>query len=385
MNSGDDVAMHKITFYPVGNGDTSQIVLDNGKRILFDYRHLKKTENGEGPEIDLKGRLKEDLKRAERSSFDVVAFTHGDKDHIENSTEFFELRHAPKYQGNGRIKIEELWVPAAMILETATNDQQSDEFVIWRREARQRLKEGKGIRVFSRPDKLKAWLEENGLTIEDRKHLITDAGQMVPGFSLEKDGVEFFCHSPFIKHVYEGDDLRNDASLIFNVRFKVGENTFDYLAVGDSTWEVLEDIVQITKAHKNEDRLAWDLYNIPHHCSYLALSDDRGDFETTPKPLVKKLLLAGKEGAYIVSSSRPIEDTRAGREQQQPPHIQAKKCYKRYLDEVGGAKFLVTMEEPNKDKPEPLVFSVGSDGITLEKAIKSAPAIIVSHSAPRAG
>ena len=122
--------MHKITFYPVGNGDTSQIVLDNGKRILFDYRHLKKTENGEGPEIDLKGRLKDELKRAERSSFDVVAFTHGDKDHIENSTEFFELRHAPKYQGNGRIKIEELWVPAAMILETATNDQQSDEFVI---------------------------------------------------------------------------------------------------------------------------------------------------------------------------------------------------------------------------------------------------------------
>ena len=385
MNSGEDVVMHKVTFYPVGNGDTSQVVLDNGKRILFDYRHLKKTENGEGPEIDLKDRLKNELKEAKRSSFDVVAFTHGDKDHIENSTEFFELRHAPKYQGNGRIKIEEIWVPAAMILETATNDQQSDEFVIWRREARHRLKEGKGIRVFSRPDKLKAWLEENGLTIEDRKHLITDAGQTVPGFSLEKDGVEFFCHSPFIKHVDEGDDLRNDASLIFNVRFKVGENTFDYLAVGDSTWDVLEDIVQTTKVHENEDRLAWDLHNIPHHCSYLALSDDKGDFETTPKPLVRELLLAGKEGAYLVSSSRPIEDTRASREQIQPPHIQAKKCYKRYLDKVGGAKFLVTMEEPNKEKPEPLVFNVESAGITLEKAIKSAPAIIVSHPAPRAG
>ncbi|HPF60242.1 MAG TPA: hypothetical protein PK820_15855, partial [Candidatus Competibacteraceae bacterium] len=137
--------------------------------------------------------------------------------------------------------------------------------------------------------------------------------------------------------------------------------------------------------HKNEDRLAWDLYNIPHHCSYLALSDEKGDVETTPKPLVKELLLAGKEGAYIVSSSHPIEDTRAGREQIQPPHIQAKKCYKRYLDKVGGSKFLVTMEEPNKGKPEPLVFKIESNGITLEKVIKSAPAIIVSHSAPRAG
>ena len=43
---------HKVIFYPVGNGDTSQIVLENGKRILFDFRHLLKTENGEGPEIN---------------------------------------------------------------------------------------------------------------------------------------------------------------------------------------------------------------------------------------------------------------------------------------------------------------------------------------------
>ena len=87
---------HKVIFYPVGNGDTSQIVLENGKRILFDFRHLLKTENGEGPEINLKDRLKDDLKKANKTSFDVVAFTHGDKDHIENSTEFFELHHANK-------------------------------------------------------------------------------------------------------------------------------------------------------------------------------------------------------------------------------------------------------------------------------------------------
>ncbi|MDP3014637.1 MAG: hypothetical protein Q8M92_10360, partial [Candidatus Subteraquimicrobiales bacterium] len=105
--------MHQIIFYPVGNGDTSQIILDNGKRILFDFRHLKKAEDGEVPEIDLKSRLKEELKGSKKMSFDVVAFTHGDKDHIENSTEFFDLLYAKKYQGNDRIKIDELWVPAA--------------------------------------------------------------------------------------------------------------------------------------------------------------------------------------------------------------------------------------------------------------------------------
>ncbi|WP_175906856.1 hypothetical protein [Burkholderia sp. BCC1640] len=376
---------HRIVFYPVGNGDTSQIVLENGKRILMDYRHRKKTEDGEGPEINLKARLKQELNDAGRDSFDVVAFTHADKDHIENSTEFFELRHAEKYQGDGRIKIDTLWVPAAMILETGTNDQQLAEFVIWRQEARHRLKEGKGIRVFSKPEKLKGWLEENGLTLESRRHLITDAGQIAPDFDIVIDGVEFFCHSPFIKHVDEGDDLRNDASLIFNVRFRKNGQNYDYLAVGDSTWSVLEDIVETTKAHGNMDRLAWDLYNIPHHCSYLSLSDDKGEFETTPKPLVEEILLSGKDGAYIVSSSCPILDTKDGREQTQPPHIQAKKCYETFRKKTGGAKFLVTMEEPNATTPEPLEFKVDSQGLSLARAAASAVGVIISKPAPRAG
>lgn len=377
--------MHKVIFYPVGNGDTSQIVLENGKRILFDFRHLKKAENNEEPKINLKDQLNKELKEAGRSSFDVVAFTHGDRDHIENSTEFFELRYAVKYQGNGRIKIDTLWVPAAMILDTGTNDQQSDEFIIWRQEARYRLKEGKGIRVFSKPDKLKIWFEQNDLTVDSRRHLITDAGELAPDFTLDKDGVEFFCHSPFIKHVDDNYDLRNDAALIFNTRFKSGNNTFDYLAVGDSTCDVLEDIVQITKKHKNDDRLAWDLHNIPHHCSYKALSDDKGEKETVPNPLIEELLQMGKEGAYLVSSSNPIEDTKAGYEQTQPPHIQAKKCYQKYLRQVSGNKLFVTMEEPNLKQPEPLVFKIESSGISLDKKIVSAASIITSSPAPRAG
>lgn len=381
--------MHEVVFYPVGNGDTSQIILENGKRILFDYRHQKSSENGKGPEINLKDRLKDELKKADKDSFDVVAFTHADKDHIENSTEFFELQYAQKYQGNGRIKITELWVPAAMILENGTNGEQSEEFIILRQEARHRLKEGKGIRVFSKPDKLKNWLEENGLTVESRKHLITDAGQVVPGLTLAADGVEFFCHSPYIKHIDgEEDVLRNPASLIFNVRFMAGSNTYDYLAVGDSEWEVLEDIVNTTKYHKNDDRLAWNLFNVPHHCSYLALSDTKGETETIPKPKVKELLLCGKEGAYLISSSNPIYDTKEGREQTQPPHIQSKKCYERYLKEVEGAKFLVTMEEPNGLHPEPITFKIESTGISRAvkvASVMSGVASLLTNPAPKAG
>lgn len=377
--------MHKVIFYPVQNGDTSQIILDNGKRILFDFRHLSCGEDEDEPAIDLKAQLKEELSKAKRDYFDVLALTHGDLDHIAHSTEFFELRHAPKYQGNGRIKVNELWVPAAMLLESSTIDQRSAEFVIWRREAQYRLREGKGVRVFSKPEMLKTWLEKNGLTLESRRHLITDAGQIVPSFSLASDGVEFFCHSPFVKHVDDGDDLRNDASLIFQVRFEVMGVQTNYLAVGDSTCDVLEDIVRTTKWHKNEDRLEWHLFNIPHHCSHHALNPDKGEKETVPLLLVKELLLYGQPGAYIVSSSKPINNTREAYQQKQPPHVQARNCYERYLRQVSGRRFVVTMEEPNERKPQPLEFYITSAGVSLNTTGNSGVNIIVSSPAPRAG
>jgi hypothetical protein len=47
------------SFYPVGNGDTSQIVLSQGRKVLFDFCHRKKADGADTPEIDLKKRLKE--------------------------------------------------------------------------------------------------------------------------------------------------------------------------------------------------------------------------------------------------------------------------------------------------------------------------------------
>lgn len=376
--------MHKVIFYPVGNGDAGQIVLENGKRLLFDFHHRKKLEEEGSTDFNLSKHLKDELKKAKRDYFDVVALTHGDDDHIANSTEFFELRYAEKYQGDGRIKIAELWVPAAMILESGTAEQQKNEVFIWRQEARYRLKQGKGIRVFSKPDKLKAWLEANELKLEDRRHLITDAGQLVPGFTLANDGVEFFCHSPFIKHVDGGDVLRNEASLIFQVRFEVDGTPFNYFAVGDSEHGVLDDIVAISKFHKNDHRLDWDLYNIPHHCSYLALGPEKGEKNTEPTANVAELLRHGQNGAYIVSSSNLIGSDKAAYEASQPPHVQAKNTYQEFLKEVDGRRFLVTMEHPLAAKPEPIVFEISGGGGNL--ALKrSASAAIISSTAPRAG
>jgi hypothetical protein len=377
--------MNKVRFYPVGNGDTSQIVLENGKRILCDFCHRADGEEPESPLIDLKKTLREELKADKRDYYDVVAFTHGDDDHISNSTEFFWLQHDKKYQGKDRIKINELWVPAGMVLEPGTKENKDSEVIIWRQEARYRLREGKGIRVFSRPQELKKWFEDNKIDFEAKKHLIVDAGKLVPGFTLKDDQVEFFVHSPFVKHTSGGDQLRNDCSLIFQVRFEVEGTRTDYFAVGDAGYEVFEDIVDATKAHKNDDRLDWHLFSIAHHCSYTALGPDKGEKETKPTPKVEELLRHGKPDGYMVSSSLPVSDDREAYKQDQPLHIQARKTYEKYLKEVKGRKLLVTMEEPNASHPVPIEFEVTGQGLRLGgEAVKGAAAIISSYT-PRAG
>ena len=369
--------MHSVKFYPVGNGDCSQIILANGKRLLFDYCHRKQSEDDADPRIDLKAALRQELREAHRDNYDVTAFTHGDGDHIAGSTDFFYLEHAKAYQSDDRIKMGELWVPAAMILEEGIDG----ETRVLRQEARYRLKQGKGIRVFSKPDRLVDWLRAQGLTLASRAHLITDAGQLVPGFTKATDGVEFFVHSPFSKHVNGGTVQRNEAALILHATFQVDSTETRYLMIGDSEWAVLADIVNITRSKARYDRLKWDLYNIPHHCSYLALGPEKGTNRTIPVDEVQWLLDQGQVGCILISSSDPIpnEDTN------NPPHRQAARTYRDTIEKNKGDRFEVTMEHPNRQKPKPVEIKIGRDGVKLIKLGLWGGPFVTSKPSPRAG
>jgi len=366
--------MHTLTFYPLGNADSCLIQLEKGKKLLFDYANKRDPEDNSDRRIDLAEELRNTLETANRNYLDVVAFTHGDDDHVHGASDFFFLEHAEKYQSGERIKISELWVPAAMILEEGIED----EARILRAEARHRLIQGKGIRVFSRPEALAGWLEENGLTIDSRRHLITNAGQLVPDFSKAAAGIEFFVHSPFSKHCDEGEIDRNDACLGFQATFDTGTQL---LLTADATHEVWQDIVSISKAHGNQSRLAWDILKIPHHCSYLSLGPDKGKTKTVPVEDVKWLLEQGKQGAVLVITSDPIPSG----DEIQPPHRQAYNCYEDYRAMHNG-KMHVTMEWPTKEKPDKFVINIDSiGGATVAKRISAPAVIITSRPAPRAG
>src|SRR5262249_10631971 len=150
-------------------------------------------------------------------------------------------------------------------------------------EARYRLKKNYGIRVFSRPAALEAWLKQNGLTLESRKHLITDAGQLIPGLTLDKDGAEVFVHSPFAWRQDETTVVdRNRDSLVVQLTMRVDGVMTRAILGSDVDYDALSAIVQTTRTHKRAERLEWDIMKLPHHCSYLTLGPDRGDDETEP-------------------------------------------------------------------------------------------------------
>lgn len=372
--------MPKNTFFPLGNADCSLIDLDNGRKVLFDYANTRNADDDRDRRIDLPSVLRADLLAARRDDYDVVAFSHLDQDHTKGATKFFYFEHDAAYQGGNRIKIRELWVPAAVIIEDA--DTLGDEHSVIQAEARYRLRQRKGIRVFSRPERLSGWLADQGMTLDEVRHLVTDAGQVVPGFTTEADGVEFFVHSPFATRQ---DDCtlvdRNSDGLVLQATFTVGGVETKLILSGDSPHDVLTDIVAVTLAHGRADRLEWDIFHLPHHCSYLSLGPEKGKEVTEPVPNVKWLFEEqGRSGCIIVSPSDPIPtfDT------VQPPHRQAANYHRGNVATKNG-EFKVTMEHPSRTLPAPLVIRIDAMGARVEKRNPSGASSIIGAQAPRAG
>lgn len=376
--------MHKVTIYNLGNADTTRIDLANGKKILVDYANMRCTTDPKDKRANLPIELRADLRVAKRAYYDVVAFTHLDADHTLGSSEFFELWHATTYQGGDRIAINEIWVPAAVILEEGCEG----ETRILRQEARYRLKAGKGIRVFSSPGMLDNWLTSQGIKLADRQHLIIDAGNLIPTFNLGADGVEFFVHSPFASRTENGGLLnRNSDALTLQATFEqVGRKTRMHF-FSDIDCEVIKEIVRVTEYHSKFDpsrldRLKWDIFKIAHHCSYTSLSSEKGDSITVPDNNIKRLFEQyGQSRSIMISTSKPIP---SNDDDKQPPHRQAAAYYKNQASKMNG-QFLVTMEFTSVLFPEPIVIKIDHLGPTIGKAITSGGVAATSSVSPRAG
>jgi hypothetical protein len=367
--------MPTVTFFPIGNADTCLIELDNDRRVLFDFADMRNRDDEGDKRCDLEKELRDRLDGAKE--IDVVAFTHLDTDHCKRATEVFWLEHAEKYQGDDRIKIKTMWVPATAILEVGVKGQART----LRAEARHRFVEGEGIRVFGRPDALDDFLEERGIEPKKRRNLISDAGTLCPEFNLVADGLEIFVLAPFAEHCDDGTYKRNDTGIFMQATFDVEKRITRLILSADVGHEVIDDIIRVTRKKGNDDRLMWDINNVSHHSSYLSLAAEKGKDKTEPGERLKWLYeKQGQAKGLLVSTSCPIP---TDDDSDQPPHRQAANYYKGVAQDLGGS-YLVTMEQPTAARPKPLVIEIGSKGYNVKKSPGGAPAIL-SGATPRAG
>ena len=373
----------KVHFFPLGNADTLRIDLADGRKLLVDYADTRNRDDENDLRCDLPEELRRDLRKAGRDYYDSVCITHLDNDHCKGFGDFFWLEHAKAYQDDNRIKISDLWVPAAAVLE----ENLKDDARLIRAEARHRLKTGKGVLIFSRPDRLKQWMKKNDIDYDSRKHLIVDAGRLVPGYSKEGAAqAEFFVHSPFGWRLDETTVLdRNEASIVMQVTFREGRRDSYLLLGSDIAHETISEIVQVTKTHGNQDRLLWDLMKLFHHCSYLAIGPERGTDETKAVPDVKWLFeTQSRNRGTIVSSSWPIPVKGSKNDEDvQPPHRQAASHHRRVTKQVDG-QFTVTMEEPSQTRPGSFGYEITAFGVALIVAA-SIVSTVAAAATPRAG
>ena len=188
-------------------------------------------------------------------------------------------------------------------------------------------------------------------------------------------------HSPFGQRLNDNEVVdRNKDAIMVQATFVVEDVETKLLVGSDIPWDHLKEIVEVTRAHGRDVRLEWDIFHLPHHCSYLSLSDEKGDELTTPDPEIAWLYESqSPKGAILISPSWPIpsEDT------DQPPHRQAAAYYRSVARNVGG-EFMVTMEYPSAARPKPIVIKIDRTKAFVSRPSYGAPAI-VSSTAHRAG
>ncbi len=377
--------MHKLTFYPVGNADTFVIRLSGGKQLIFDYANRRNPDDEDDKRCDLPTELRKELDADKRKSYDVAVFTHLDLDHYDGMTEFFYLEFDKAYQGKvdgkERIKMDVMWVPAAVLIENLEEEEEESQVI--QKEAWYRLKNKKGILVFSRPDRLKEAIEKKGIKFDEVKHLIIDAGRTVASFTQANDGIEFWVHSPHGSR--QNDDKvvdRNDHAIVLLAAFLVDGVETKVQLFADVTHEVIGDIVNVTRNKKRDYRMEWDVFKIAHHCSYTAVGPEKGKTVTKATDEVDWLFnTQGHDKGIIVSPSKPIP---TDDDDNQPPHRQTAKYYSNVTDDKDG-EFVVTMQHPKPSAPKPLIILIDKGKARIQKDQVPAVAAIAGATAPKAG
>ena len=332
-----------LVFWPVGNGDSTTIVVDAETCLQVDLNHLEKSEDGDDASWAVVDELVKRLPRVNgRPYLAAFALTHPDQDHCRGFAELLD-----------KVDIGELWFTPRIFGEYGKDlCEDAKEF---KKEAERRVKKtieteddpgaGNRIRVFGysellEDDEFKDFPEDrlsvpgNELTVIDEKDV--------------SDEFRAFVHAPF-----KDDDVgdRNDTSLGMQITLYHGAQKLRALLLGDLSYPIIKRIFEVSE----KDDLAWNVLLAPHHCSKAAMywKDEGEDDEKLKKHIVEEMDEASVEPNRVVSSSNPVPSSnKAG---DNPPHAKAKTQYETITE-----SFLCTM-----DQDEPIVAEIDDKKVVL--------------------
>ena len=375
---------HIIKYYPVGTADCTLIKLDNGKTIMVDCQILADLKDGNGKQVmfDVKADLLKELKKdaAGRPFVDLFISTHPHDDHTKGFEGNFyhgDIAYYDRDKNKDQIIIEELWItPRGMKNNLADTAEEV------RREAKRRrdLYDSNPDFYGSRGNYLRIIGYDKDKNFDSRYCYVPGKTiTSVHGSSLS--WLDIFIHAPFKEDVETSKkyDDKNATSIVVQFGFKI-EGIEGYksrvLMGGDAEHEIWQHILD---NNTDDEKLKWNIFLSPHHCSWSFFNESNNKKEIKPSA---ESILSKQIGssAHIIASSNEIKN-----DGNNPPCYEAKQEYVKKL-KAGTSHFLNTATHSKVGNiPQPIVFKINENGKTLKENTTVAGSTSIANPAPRAG
>lgn len=360
----------KTMHFRVGNGDMMLMVLDSGKRILVDIDIRADADDEDTDTPDVGGQLRKELEELGRDDkgrlyVDAFLLTHPDQDHIRGLSNHFHLGPPGDWSKTAdEILIREQWSSPVVFRRASKDHKLCDDACDWSAEARRRVKKFRDEGAQADGNRILIMGEDIDGKTDDIGDIVIKVDSVFSNIcGSTDDSFEARLLAPLKADDDEEEELitKNDSSVILRVDLKVSKVVkARYLIGGDAGVAIWERLWERNK--NRSSRLEYDVLVAPHHCSWRSLSYDswseKGE-KAKVNEAARNALGQARDGALIVSSSKPVED-----DEDDPPCIRAKREYLAILDDVNGEFKCVA--DGSGDKP--LTIEVSSSGTKIKRA-----------------
>lgn len=362
-----------ITFFPVDNGDMTLIKLNDTITILIDINIREIAEDEQEPACNVIKELRDRIEEDEegRPYVDAFLLSHPDQDHCRGLREQFHLSSLDDYnfeppEGESlKIVIREMWSSPMIFRRASKNNTLCEDARAFNTEARRRVKLFKKNGSAVEGDRIIIVGEDENSKTDVLQSILVKVDEVFNKVNGKRnDHVSMRVLGPLPvqdddEEEEEEEQLgKNRSSVImqFTMESDGIEDACLFLTGGDAgvyVWDKLWD-----KHRNTPSNIEYDILQTPHHCSWHSLSYDSWSDDEDPQvsQKAKSALSQARDGAFIVSSSKPIKN-----DESDPPCWGAKNEYLSILEPVEG-KFFCTGEHPNEEKPEILTFKVTKEG-----------------------